>query len=169
MLPQLIDESHIKKLTDLQEQQSINVIENRHNQLHQSDDKKEEFITVYRRCLSPSIACKQAEISVAIYKQWKAKDPLFCVALNDCILSARDELVGAAIVRATGYLTKDEETESGYEEDASGKPKYKGGSDLLAAKLLDLKEDSDGKSSATVNVSVNIGNMLGEQVVIEAE
>jgi len=115
--------------------------------------------------MSPTVTCKQTGISLAVYKQWKAKDPLFCIALNECVQSFRDEVLGSVIIRATGYLTKDEETDSGYEEDASGKPKYKGGSDALAAKLLDLKDDTDNKASTAVNVSINIGNLVGKEPI----
>ena len=85
----------------------------------------------------------------------KLEDPRFCRALNTIIEEAHDELVGTAYSRATGYLQYDPDTNSGYQEDASGRPIRHGVSDRLAISLLG-SERKQKEQNAPVNITISL-------------
>jgi len=100
--------------------------------------RQERFLDVYRRCLSPTITCKQTDISLASYRKWRSTDPWFCEQLNDVIEDWRERLMGSALARAVGYLSVDEA--GNIVVDAEGKPVYAGASDTLTKALLGLND-----------------------------
>jgi hypothetical protein len=78
--------------------------------------------------------------------------------LNQIIAEAHDELIGTAYARATGYLQADEETESGYQEDATGRPIRHAVSDRLAIALVNANQKAQLLLSP-VNININLAAM----------
>ena len=121
--------------------------------------EKEQWVAIFAKCLSPSVACKQTGVSLARYRRWRQHDWRFCEKLNEALDGMRDELITSVIGRATGYVAAcDEEkpTESGYVEDASGTVRRFGGSDVLAKSLLlSVEEEAESR----VHVSIDLGSL----------
>lgn len=115
--------------------------------------RQEQFLEIFRKCLSPKLACKQVGISVATYRKWRNTDSWFAEQLNEAMSDWREELLGSAVSRAIGYTAANPETGE-LITDASGKVKYFDGSDSLARALLNM--DSDEQKKSGVNVIVNI-------------
>ena len=101
----------------------------------QSENRQKiAFLDAFRLCLSPTIACNRSGVSRRRYDRWKAKSYNFGVMLNGVIEEAKEELFGSVLVRATGYLRRDDNGD--IEVDATGKPIYYGASDPLARALM---------------------------------
>ena len=167
-IPKLIPLSHIEDLEKEQHDKFRNMVEAHGKSTVEGNPAKQRWLAIYARTLSLKLACEQADVPYDTYRRWRSKDATFCRAINDCILASRDELVGATLVRATGYLRHNPDTGE-IETDATGKPIYYGGSDTLAKALLGM--DQDEVKRGEVNVIINIGAMRGQEghSTLEAE
>ncbi len=153
-LIKLIPENHIEELEKSEHDKFHKMLDSQAESKSKSWDAKERWLAVFARSLSPMVACKQAEVPQGTYRRWRATDPRFCRALNHIIDEAHDELIGTAYARATGYLQADPETESGYQEDATGRPIRHGVSDRLAISLINANQKAqDVSSSVIINVN----------------
>ncbi|MEM6771662.1 MAG: hypothetical protein AAF597_13845 [Bacteroidota bacterium] len=114
---------------------------------------QERFLGVFSRCLSPKLACKQAEVSRKTYQSWRSTDVWFAERLNQIMEDWREELLSSAVTRAIGYTVEDDD--GNLATDASGKVVYQGGSDQLARALLQLG-NVDRKQGTTVQVNINL-------------
>ncbi|MEM8492160.1 MAG: hypothetical protein AAF756_15170 [Pseudomonadota bacterium] len=114
---------------------------------------QERFLEVFSRCLSPKLACKQAEVSSTTYQKWRSTDVWFAEQLNQVMEDWREELLSAAVTRAIGYTTVDDD--GNLTTDASGKVVYHGGSDQLARALLQLGGD-ESKRREPVHITINL-------------
>ena len=166
-LPKLIDESHIKDLESKRDGALNRVYQSYEKQITAADPLKERWLAIYAHTLSPSLACKQADVSMDTYQRWRKTDPSFCRGLNKCVSAAHDELRGSILVRATGYLRNDPETGE-IERDAVGKPIYHGGSDVLAKALHQQDNDTATKTSP-VSITINTGAFWGDDPAIVVE
>lgn len=153
-LIKLIPEDHIEELEQLEHGKFNKMLDSHAEAKAKSWEIKERWLAVFARCLSPTVACKQANVPLATYKKWRKTDPKFCRALNEVIEHAHDELVGTAYARATGYLQSDPETESGYQEDATGRPIRHGVSDRLAIALVGANQKAQ-EQTAPLTINVN--------------
>ncbi len=153
-LIKLISEDHIEELEKDEHEKFHKMLDSQADAKSQSWKLKEQWLAVFARSLSPTIACKQAEVSKGTYRRWRATDPRFCRALNHIIEEAHDELIGTAYARATGYLQEDQETESGYQEDATGRPIRHGVSDRLAIALVNANQKAE-VATAPLTINVN--------------
>ena len=139
-LIKLIPEDHIEELEKDEHEKFHKMLDSQAESKSKSWEAKEQWLAVFARALSPMIACKQAGVPNGTYRRWRTTDPRFCRALNRIIEEAHDELIGTAYARATGYLQEDQETESGYQEDATGRPIRHGVSDRLAIALVNANQ-----------------------------
>lgn len=153
-LIKLVSEDHIEELEKEQHEKFHKMLDAQTESKSKSWDTKEQWLSVFERSLSPTIACKQAGVPNGTYRRWRASDPRFCRALNQIIAEAHDELIGTAYARATGYLKPSEETETGYEEDATGRPIRHGVSDRLAISLINANQKAQDVSAPVV-INVN--------------
>ena len=153
-LIKLIPEDHIEELEKEEHEKFHNMLDSQAESRSKSWEAKEQWLAVFARSLSPAVACKQAEVPQGTYRRWRATDPRFCRALNHVIEEAHDELIGTAYARATGYLQADPETESGYQEDATGRPIRHGVSDRLAIALVNANQKAQDVSAPVV-INVN--------------
>ncbi len=163
-LPDLVSDEHIRGLED-KESDALNAM---FNQFEKSKleawERKERWLGVYAQCLSPSVACRQTDITLDTYRRWRKTDPRFCKGLNHCIEQAQEELVGSVLARATGYARKADvnaPTESGLEEDAEGKIIRYGASDALAKSVLGLDKPEQGTGKGDVTVVIDLGALTG--------
>jgi len=117
-------------------------------------ENQERFLNLFAKCLSPSLACKQAGISQATYAKWRSTDVHFAERLNEIMEGWRAELLSSAVTRAIGYTAVDDQGNT--QTDASGKVVYHGASDQLAKALLALGADEQKKSEAAVSVTINL-------------
>jgi len=162
-LPKLVPLDHIEKLEHNEHEAFVSMLNNYEEQKEVSDSTKEQWLAIYARCLSPSVACKQLDISVDTYRKWRSNDPRFCRSLNACIEQAQEELVGSVLTRATGYTRADEETDSGHVEDSSGKVLRFGASDTLAKAVLGLDKPEQNRGEGTaLKVVIDVGALLGK-------
>ncbi len=159
MTMQLISQEHIAALDQREQVNRRKEIEAREASIRRSWKFKEVWLAIFARCLSPSIACKQSQVSLTRYRRWRSTDASFCRAINRLLEHAQEDLVGSVYARATGYLKPDAETPSGYEEDGQGRPIRYGGSDRLALSLLDKSEQA---ANSTPVVQINIGAMVSK-------
>lgn len=166
-MPKLIEESHIKQLEDDRHEAFHKMMDQQEAASLDGNPRKQEWLAVYARCLSPSLACKQTGVPISTYQAWRKKDPDLCRGINLAISQAHDELRGAVIVRATGYLQNDPQTGE-IERDATGKPIYRGGSDVLAKKLLEIDTDT-GKSTSPVSITINTGAFWQDDAAVVVE
>jgi len=150
---QLVPESKIAELEREEHERFQNMLDNHVESKEQAWKAKEQWLAIYARCLSPQIACDRSGISMQTYRRWRATDPKFCRALNRVIQEAHEEMVGSAYARATGYLKPDPESESGFEEDATGRPIRHGVSDRLAISLLQTDREDPKRQSVVVNLN----------------
>ncbi len=159
-LPAMVSEDHIKKLDEERVQKLQNIVNTIEQEREKSWIQKQDWLAVFQQCLSVQITCNRLEISKSKYKQWRNKDPDFCRNLNEIIADARQELMGSAIVRATGYVRND--SEGNVETDALGKPIYYNGSDSLARSLLGLdKPDIHKADVVPISVNINMRKLIG--------
>lgn len=154
-LIKLIPEEHIEELEKEAHEKFHKMLDSQTESKSKSWQIKEQWLAVFARSLSPTIACKQAEVPVGTYRRWRSTDPRFCRALNHIIEEAHDELIGTAYARATGYLQADLETESGYQEDATGRPIRHGVSDRLAISLVGANQKAQERS-APLTININL-------------
>lgn len=151
--PKLVPQDRIDRLREEREKTVGGVSTDPYAAGRQDDlEGQEAFLSVFSKCLSPQLACKQANISRATYNRWRSSSPDFCEQLNSVMNDWREELMSSAISRAIGYTRADEE--GNLIRDASGKVVYAEGSDSLARQLLQM--DAGVKGEAGVNVQVNI-------------
>ena len=153
-LIKLVPEEHIEDLEKEEHEKFHKMLDSQAEAKSKSWETKEQWLAVFARSLSPSVACKQAEVPTGTYRRWRTTDPRFCRALNHIIEEAHDELIGTAYARATGYLQKDQETESGYQEDATGRPIRHGVSDRLAIALVNANQKAQ-EQNAPLTINVN--------------
>ena len=153
-LIKLIPEGHIEELEKEEHEKFHKMLDSQAESKSKSWETKEQWLAVFARSLSPTIACKQAEVPNGTYRRWRSTDPRFCRALNHILEEAHDELIGTAYARATGYLQADQETESGYQEDATGRPIRHGVSDRLAIALVNANQKAQ-EASAPLTINVN--------------
>ncbi|MEM7611170.1 MAG: hypothetical protein AAF270_05810 [Pseudomonadota bacterium] len=153
---QLISDDHIERLKREEHERFSNMIDAQVKLREESWAVKERWLAIFERCLSPTIACKQADVSISTYRRWRNTDSRFCIELNKIIEEAHENMIGSAYSRATGYLKPDPETESGYEEDATGRPIRHGMSDRLAIALINGKERvaREGPQNVTLNINL---------------
>ncbi len=152
-LPKLVPQDHIEKLKEQEHESYVSMLMNYAEQKEASDTTKEQWLAVYARSLSPSVACKQIGVSLDTYRRWRNSDPRFCESLNACIEQAKEELVGSVLSRATGYTRLDEDGK--LEEDAEGKIIRYGASDALAKAVLGLdKPEAEDKDSVRVVIDI---------------
>ena len=170
-LPTLVTDDHIKKL----EQKENDALNRMYAQFEKSKleswERKERWLAIYARCLSPSVACRQTEISIDNYNKWRKTDPRFCRGLNKCIKMAEEELMGSVLGRATGYTKPcdpEAPTDSGLEEDGSGKVIHYGASDTLAKAWLGLDKPEQKQGSGGVVVEINVAALLGKTSIAVA-
>ena len=175
-LIKIIPEDHIEELEKEQHEKFHKMLDAQTESKSKSWEIKEQWLSVFERSLSPTIACKQAGVPNGTYRRWRASDPRFCRALNQIIADAHDELIGTAYARATGYLKPSEETETGYEEDATGRPIRHGVSDRLAISLVSANQKAqDVSAPVVINVNfaaLGVGQDKLEQLpsnVVDAE
>ncbi len=166
-IPKLVPMDHIKKLEDDENNAFNKMIVAYDDQKRQSDDQKEQWLAIYGKCLSPSVACKQTGISLETYKRWRSKDPSFCRGINTCIESARDELLGSALNRAIGYTRPDPDNPTEPETDFDGRVIRHGASDTLAKRLLEMDVDDGKGNRGNVVVNIDFAGIRG-QVEVEA-
>jgi len=153
-LIKLVPEEHIEELEKEEHEKFHKMLDSQTESKSKSWETKEQWLAVFARSLSPTIACKQAEVPNGTYRRWRATDPRFCRALNHIIEEAHDELIGTAYARATGYLQADPESESGFQEDATGRPIRHGVSDRLAISLVTANQKAQDVSAPVV-INVN--------------
>ena len=153
-LIKFVPEEHIEELEKEEHEKFHKMLDSQADAKSRSWQTKEQWLAVFARSLSPTIACKQAEVPNGTYRRWRATDPRFCRALNHILEEAHDELIGTAYARATGYLQADQETESGYQEDATGRPIRHGVSDRLAISLVNAHQKAQDLSAPVV-INVN--------------
>jgi hypothetical protein len=114
---------------------------------------QERFLSVFALCLSPRLACKQADVSLQTYQRWRSSDSWFAEQLNTVMDDWREELLSSAVTRAIGYTRADENGE--LVRDASGKVIYTDGSDSLARQLLQMDQGEKGNANPTVIVNID--------------
>lgn len=85
---------------------------------------QQEFIELFRQSFSVSQSLKILDVSRVVYARWRSSSIWFVQAFNQAIEDWGDEILTSAAVRARGQLMPNEETASGYAEDASGAPVY---------------------------------------------
>ena len=167
-LIKLIPEDHIEELEKDEHEKFHKMLDSQAESKSKSWEAKERWLAVFARSLSPMVACKQAEVSKDTYRRWRATDPRFCRALNHIIEEAHDELIGTAYARATGYLQADQETESGYQEDATGRPIRHGVSDRLAISLVNANQKAK-EATAPLTININFAALGIEQETSKLE
>lgn len=163
-LLQIISAEHIQKLEEAEQDKYHRVLDNYQQNRDAADGTKELWLGVYARGLSPSVACRQSGVSLATYKRWRNTDAAFCRAINNVIVDSMDELKGSVLARATGYVRLadvNEPTDSGYEEDASGKIIRHGASDTLAKAVLGLDKPEAQSGGGPVNVVIDMRALTG--------
>ena len=153
-LIKLIPEDHIESLEQEQHEKFSKMLDSQADARSKSWETKEQWLAIFARSLSPTVACKQAQVPVGTYRRWRNSDPQFCRALNLIISEAHDEMLGTAYARATGYLQADPNSESGYQEDATGRPIRHGVSDRLAISLVNANQKAQ-QQSAPLNITLN--------------
>ena len=153
-LIKMISEDHIEDLEKQEHENLHKMLDSQAEAREKSWEAKERWLSIFARSLSPTVACKQADVPVGTYRRWRATDPRFCRALNTILAEAHDELIGTAYARATGYFQADPSTDSGYQEDATGRPIRHGVSDRLAISLVNANEKAREASSPVV-INVN--------------
>ena len=129
-------------------------------------DRQARFLELLQRCGSPAVAARLAGIDLhSDYAKWRQRDWRFAEALNEIVTIGLDEAMHSAVNRATGYLKQDESTESGFVEDATGKPIRFGASDTLQNTLLKrwIGDPDEGKPKAPVSITLNFGAFRPEQ------
>lgn len=151
----LVPEHHIEKLEKEQHEKFHNMLDSHMKSKRRSMKTKEQWLEIFRRCLSPQLACKQTQLSIKTYQRWRKTDPWFCRKLNEIIEEAHEEMIGSAYARATGYYKPDLETESGFEEDATGRPIRHGMSDRLAIAMINGSQRAAEQSPSNVTVVIN--------------
>jgi len=162
-LIKLVPENHIEELEKEEHEKFHKMLDAQSESKSKSWETKEEWLAVFARSLSPTIACKQTGVPNGTYRRWRASDPRFCRALNQIIAEAHDELIGTAYARATGYLQADDETGSGFQEDATGRPIRHGVSDRLAMSLVSANQKAQEVSSPVV-INVNFAALgIGQE------
>jgi hypothetical protein len=152
----LISEDHIAKLEKLEHEKLHNMLDQHIVARGESWKRKEQWLAVFSKSLSPSVSCKQSDVSRDCYRRWRNTDPRFCRALNTIIEEAHDEMVGTAYARATGYLQHDVDSDTGFQEDATGRPIRHGVSDRLAIALIGA-ERKDRELNSPVNITISLG------------
>lgn len=164
----MISAAHIQRLEKERDEKLTNMLDSYEHEKQESWKQKEQWLEVFERCLSPTIASKQIGVSLHTYRRWRNTDPEFCRAINRSLELAHEELQGSAYSRATGYLKPSDETESGYEEDAAGTPIRYGSSDRLAIAILQPPRHIEEAAQPAVNISLNFAAVgVTEPPVIE--
>jgi len=166
----LISDAHIQKLEEQQHEKFHNMLDAHASAKEKSWEQKEQWIAVFLRCLSPSIACKQVGVSLSTYRRWRNTDPKFCKAINRAMELSHEELQTSAYARATGYFKPDPDSGSGYEEDAAGRPIRYGQSDRLAIALIQPPRHHSEQAIGGVTVNLNFGALgIDKPSAIEGE
>ena len=167
-LIKLIPEDHIEALEQEQHEKFSKMLDSQADARSKSWETKEQWLAIFARSLSPTVACKQTHVPIGTYRRWRNTDPQFCRALNQIISEAHDEMLGTAYARATGYLQADASTESGYQEDATGRPIRHGVSDRLAISLVNANQKAQ-QQSAPLNSTLNFAALGVPEDVAQLE
>jgi len=152
----LISEDHIAELEKQEHEKLHNMLDQQIVAREESWKRKEQWLAVFSKSLSPSVSCRQSGVSRDCYRRWRNTDPRFCRAVNTIIEEAHDEMVGTAYARATGYLQHDSDSDTGYQEDATGRPIRHGVSDRLAIALIGA-ERKDRELNKPVTITISLG------------
>lgn len=106
-------------------------------QLFKEDVSQQEvFLDVFRKSYSVTMSCKTAGVTGTVYSRWRDTSIQFVLAFNEIVDMWNDSILASAAQRARGYLQLDEETESGYKEDAEGTPIYYNANDKMALTFM---------------------------------
>ena len=129
----------------------------------EAEERKALWLAVFEKCLSPKIACRRIGISMNTYRLWKTNDPDFAEALNESLYDWREELHSSALGRAIGYTKPSSETESGFDEDAEGKPIRYNASDPMAKMYLQGQINrADLEADEETTVVINMAALAGD-------
>lgn len=100
-------------------------------------EQQKQFIAILARTFSAEMARKAIGISKSQLNRWKKEWYPFSKKYNETLETFGERLVASTMQRAMGNYQKDEETETGFVEDAAGNPIVFGGNDKLAIKMLE--------------------------------
>lgn len=118
--------------------------------------KQDSFLESFSKSFSTRLALRSSDSTAKDLNMWKRASAHFVSEYNATIESWHDEIYASAAARARGHLIKDEDTESGYMEDAEGNPIYHNADTKLTGMFLkamysqfDDKVDMNHKGGTT--------------------
>lgn len=136
MLPTKLSDAHIEHVRDNIDARLASFSTRSAESLEAEANKIHDFLESFAATFSVSMAMKMSGMSHPTLRRLKNSSYDFCTAYNDIVDSWAEQVHSSAIQRARGYLRSDENTESGFVEDASGVPIYFGADSGLTKTVL---------------------------------